>query len=93
MDDSETEAFARAAAARGVKVQIFGMSTDNARAFWNWKFIKGETPELPQTRQMLMRACDTRLTARLTREELDFIADALRAAAQDAKAEPTLKAG
>ena len=42
---------------------------------------------------MLMRACDTRLPARLTREELDFIADALLAAAQDAKAEPTLKAG
>lgn len=93
MDDSETETFARSAAARGVKVQIFGMSTDNARAFWNWKFIPGETPELPHTRQMLMRACDTRLPARLTREELDFIADALLAAAQDAKAEPTLKAG
>ena len=93
MDDSETEAFARAAAAGGVKVQIFGMSTDNARAFWNWKFIAGETPELPHTRQMLMRACDTRLPARLTHEELDFIADALLAAAQDAKAEPALKAG
>ena len=93
MDDSETETFARSAAARGVKVQIFGMSTDSARAFWNWKFIPGETPELPHTRQMLMRACDTRLPARLTREELDFIADALLAAAQDAKAEPALKAG
>lgn len=93
MTDDEATAFASAAATRGVKVQIFGMSTDNARAFWNWQFIGGETPELPQTRKMLMRACDTRLPARLTREELDFIADALLAAAQDAKAEPALKAG
>jgi hypothetical protein len=34
---------------------------------------------------MLMRACDTRLPARLTQPDLDFIADALLAAAQDAK--------
>jgi hypothetical protein len=34
---------------------------------------------------MLMRACDARLPARLTRPELDFIADALLAAAADVK--------
>jgi hypothetical protein len=28
----------------GVKVQVFGLSTDNARAFWNWNFIPGERP-------------------------------------------------
>ncbi|WP_438991413.1 DegT/DnrJ/EryC1/StrS family aminotransferase [Lentibacter sp.] len=93
MTDDEATAFASAAATRGVKVQIFGMSTDNARAFWNWQFIGGETPELPQTRKMLMRACDTRLPARLSREDLDFIAEALLAAAEDAKAKPALKAG
>ena len=32
---------------------------------------------------MLMRACDTRLPARLQQPELDAIADALIAAAQD----------
>jgi hypothetical protein len=30
-----------------------------------------------------MRACDTRLPARLTRPELDFIAEALIAAAEE----------
>jgi hypothetical protein len=34
---------------------------------------------------MLMRACDVRLPARLTRDELDFIADALIAAAAEAR--------
>ncbi|WP_430449324.1 DegT/DnrJ/EryC1/StrS family aminotransferase [Rhodophyticola sp.] len=81
--DADARAFADAAAARGVKVQVFGLSTDNARAFWNWHFIPGDTPELPQTRAMLMRACDVRLPARLQRPELDFIISALIAAAED----------
>ncbi|RMA40982.1 DegT/DnrJ/EryC1/StrS family aminotransferase [Rhodophyticola porphyridii] len=81
--DADARAFADAAAARGVKVQVFGLSTDNARAFWNWHFIPGDTPELPQTRAMLMRACDVRLPARLQRAELDFIIGALIAAAED----------
>ena len=82
--DDEAHAFAQAAAGRGVKVQIFGLSEDNARAFWNWQFL-GEIPDLPQTRKMLMRACDARLPARLTRAELDGIAAALTGAAEDVK--------
>ncbi|MCA0045170.1 DegT/DnrJ/EryC1/StrS family aminotransferase [Celeribacter litoreus] len=81
----EAIAFQAAAKARGVSVQVFGLSTDNARAFWNWQFL-GETPELPKTREMLSKACDTRLPARLTEEDCDFIADALLSAAQEVKA-------
>ncbi|MFC2966744.1 DegT/DnrJ/EryC1/StrS family aminotransferase [Acidimangrovimonas pyrenivorans] len=84
--DDEARAFQAAAKARGVSVQVFGLSQDNARAFWNWQFL-GETPELPKTRAMLMRACDTRLPARLSREELDIIAGALVAAAEEVKGE------
>ena len=87
MDEAETRAFAAAAAERGVKVQVFGLSTDNARAFWNWRFLPGPAPELPRTRDMLMRACDVRLPARLTRPDLDFIADALVMAARDVMGE------
>ena len=65
-------------------MQVFGLSTDNARAFWNWRFL-GEPPELPQTRAMLSRACDARLPARLTLEECDRIAAALTGAAEDVK--------
>ena len=86
-DDDLARAFADAAAARGVKVQIFGLSTDNARAFWNWKFIPGETPDLPGTRAMLMRACDVRLPARLQKPELDYIAEALLSAAEEVMGE------
>lgn len=82
--DEETLAFATEAKARGVAVQVFGLSKDNARAFWNWQFI-GYSPELPETRAMLMRACDVRLPARLTMPDLDFIADALTGAAEAVK--------
>ncbi|WP_421704766.1 DegT/DnrJ/EryC1/StrS family aminotransferase [Aliiroseovarius sp.] len=84
--DEDTVAFQDAAKARGVSVQVFGMSQDNARAFWNWQFIGDQGP-LPQTREMLMRACDTRLPVRLKKPELDFIAEALVAAAEDVKGE------
>ncbi|GHG90528.1 DegT/DnrJ/EryC1/StrS family aminotransferase [Pseudodonghicola xiamenensis] len=85
MDGAQTRAFADAAAAAGVKVQVFGMSTDNARAFWNWQFIP-DLPELPQTRAMLMRACDVRLPVYLKPDQLDAIAEVLIAAAAEAAA-------
>ena len=81
--DAQALGFQAAAKARGVSVQILGLSEGNARAFWNWQFL-GEPPHLPKTRAMLMRACDVRLPARLTRAELDYIADALMDAARDA---------
>lgn len=82
--DDETRAFQEAAKSRGVSVQVFGMSEDNARAFWNWQFIGDQGP-LPKTRAMLSRACDTRLPVRLKKPELDFIADAITAAIDDVK--------
>lgn len=82
MDNTQILAFQEAANARGIKVQVFGQSTDNARAFWNWQFVP-EKQELPQTRDMLMSACDVRLPARLKRDELDLISGALTGAAQD----------
>jgi dTDP-4-amino-4,6-dideoxygalactose transaminase len=78
--DAQALAFQATARARGVAVQVFGLSAGNARAFWNWQFL-GDPPELPRTRAMLMRACDVRLPTRLNRAELDLIAEALLAAA------------
>ncbi len=71
--DAQALAFQSEAKRRGVSVQVFGLSDGNARAFWNWEFL-GPAPELPQTRAMLMRACDVRLPTRLSNAELDFIA-------------------
>jgi dTDP-4-amino-4,6-dideoxygalactose transaminase len=76
MGDADIRAFAEAAGAAGVKIQVFGQSRDNARAFWNWGFMP-EQFDLPQTRAMLMSACDTRLPARLTEAECEQVAQIL----------------
>ena len=83
--DAQALDFQNAAKARGIGVQVFGLSEGNARAFWNWQFL-GEVPDLPQTRAMLMRACDVRLPTRLTEEELDYIAAAIVDAAAEVRA-------
>ena len=82
--DDEARAFQHAAQARGVEVQVFGLSADNARAFWNWGFLPPQ-PDLERTRAMLMRACDVRLPARLRRDELDFLATTLVVTAAEVK--------
>ncbi len=69
---------------RGNMISIFGMQGDNARVFWNWKFI-GNVPELPMTRAMLKRACDIRLPISLTRDELDQTVDFILDCVSDAK--------
>jgi dTDP-4-amino-4,6-dideoxygalactose transaminase len=76
MTDAQVHSFVDAVAAVGVKVQVFGLSDDNARAFWNWQFIQ-DLPKLPQTRKMLMRACDVRLPVRLKKEELIAVANVI----------------
>ena len=80
--DAQARRFQAEAKARGVSVQVFGLSEGNARAFWNWQFL-GTPPDLPKTRDMLMRACDVRLPARLTLKECDIIADVLLSAVRD----------
>jgi dTDP-4-amino-4,6-dideoxygalactose transaminase len=80
LNDTDVTAFVAQAADHGVSVQVFGLTQNNARAFWNWEFL-GPQPDLPQTRAMLMRACDVRLPARLTLEDCDYIANALCTAA------------
>ncbi len=82
--DAQALGFQAATRARGVTVQVFGLSEGNARAFWNWQFL-GVVPDLPQTRAMLMRACDVRLPPRLTTAELDYIADAILDAAVEVR--------
>ncbi|MEO0403147.1 MAG: aminotransferase class I/II-fold pyridoxal phosphate-dependent enzyme [Pseudomonadota bacterium] len=83
MNDGEVDAFVSHAAQHGVKVQVFGASADNARAFWNWQFIP-DLPELPKTRAMLMRACDVRLPVHLPTDTLNGVADVLLGAVNSA---------
>jgi dTDP-4-amino-4,6-dideoxygalactose transaminase len=78
LSETSIEHFVQSAGERGVKVQVFGRSSDNARAFWNWQFLE-EVPDLPKTRAMLMSACDVRLPVQLQDSDLDAICDLLDA--------------
>lgn len=69
----------------GLQIQIFGLSIDNARSFWNWKFIAGDKMHLPKTKQMLMRACDVRLPTWLSTDELNAIVDKITSAVNQIK--------
>lgn len=86
MNERETAEYVHLAEKRGVKVQVFGTSPDNARAFWNWQFLN-ETPQLPKTRAMLCKACDVRLPARLTLLQCQTIAEILITVAEEVKTE------
>lgn len=76
LSDEQAHRFVDEAGKHGLSVSVFGLDKHNARAFWNWEFL-GPQPELPKTSSMLMRACDVRLPARLSHEELTTIADIL----------------
>ena len=89
--DDEAHAIVMELKERHLGAQIFGMSTDNARAFWNWQFLPAESipgGDLPQTRTMLKRACDVRLPVRLTLEEVEAVGNAVVDAARAAKSGP-----
>ena len=79
--DDDVDLFVETCKGKGLTVQVFGRSKDNARAFWNWEFL-GPAPDLPQTRAMLARACDCRLPARLSLSECDQVADVILSAAE-----------
>ena len=84
--DGNAEAFRRLARQKGVEVEIFGLSEDNARAFWNWQFLSLREG-LSRTREVLERTCDVRLPVSLERAQLDLIATALVEAAELAVAQ------
>lgn len=84
-DDKNVLDFQERARDKGVEVQVFGLSRDNARAFWNWEFIEPQH-DLEPTRRMLMRACDVRLPTQLEKDALDFIASTLVSVADEVMA-------
>ncbi len=82
--DDEAHDLMRTALDLGIKVSVFGLHNGNARAFWNWRFI-GEIPDLPQTKAMLMRACDVRLPTTLTSDQVKAVADVILSAIDQVK--------
>ena len=79
MNSGEIDLFEKITSLSGLNIQIFGRTKNNARAFWNWKFLP-ETFELPKTRKMLMTACDVRLPPKLSQDECRTVSDIILSA-------------
>lgn len=73
LSSEQIQTFLEALAMEGIGLGVFGIEKDNARCFWNWKYMDGETQELPRTRKMLVTACDLKLPLYLTPEDMRLI--------------------
>jgi len=59
---------------RGVSIQIMGISTNNARCFWNWHFLDpSEREKCTRTREILNSTCDLRLRGFFTNDHIETI--------------------
>ncbi len=56
---------------------------NNARAFYNWRYLGEHMPHLPQTRRAIQNVCDMRLSATLGDAHLNYIVETVRAALDD----------
>lgn len=59
VSEEQIQEFLTECSTHGLPVELFG-NKSNARNFVNWAFAPAEDP-LPQTAEMLKRACDVRL--------------------------------
>jgi dTDP-4-amino-4,6-dideoxygalactose transaminase len=69
LDGGQMETVVERCREAGITISIFGRSQDNARCYWNWKYLE-HTGEHPNTRELLSSTCDMRLPHRL---ELDTV--------------------
>jgi perosamine synthetase len=53
---------------------------DNARAFYNWRYLGEDMPDLPRTKKAIENTCDMRLPSRLQEAHLAYIVAAVRSA-------------
>jgi dTDP-4-amino-4,6-dideoxygalactose transaminase len=63
---------------QGIKIEIF--TGENARSFWNWRFVPQSDGACPRTRDLLSRTIDMRLRIDLDTSEIDRIGGAILAA-------------
>ncbi len=61
---------------RGITLNFFGLSGDNARCFWLWRFFE-QTEDAPITRELLIATADLRLPLAMTANDIDNMAEDL----------------
>lgn len=84
-DAEQMHAFIAHVRSRGVPLSGFA-DPNNARAFYNWRYLGSDMPDLPQTRQAIRNVCDMRLASTLGEAHLAYIVRAVHSAWQEADA-------
>ncbi len=84
-DASQMRAFAERVRESGLPLACFA-DKHNARAFYNWRYLGGDLPDLPQTKRIIDTTCDMRLSYSLEEAHLDYIVSTVRSALQQVDA-------
>lgn len=88
-DALRTQAFAERVRESGLPLACFG-DAQNARAFFNWRYLEDDLPELPQTRRIVESTCDMRLGYWLEDAHLAYIVATVRSALHHVDALPQM---
>jgi dTDP-4-amino-4,6-dideoxygalactose transaminase len=78
----QLQSFVERVRATGVPLAGF-WEANNARAFYNWRYLRDDMPDLPQTRQSLASACDMRLPSNLGDAHFGYIISAIQSALRE----------
>lgn len=84
LTSSQAKIFMDRVRRRGISLYVFGVHPDNARVFWNWKYI-GKIPSLEKTKTMLEFACDMRIPVFFRKDHLDYIAEVILSTLKEIK--------
>ncbi|WP_051261557.1 DegT/DnrJ/EryC1/StrS family aminotransferase [Desulfovibrio inopinatus] len=61
---------------QNIDISVFGIEENNARCYWNWKYIR-ENHDLPNTKCMLIVACDLKLPLYLEENDMVIIGETI----------------
>jgi len=78
-DPPRLQEFVERVRATGVPLAGF-WEAENARAFYNWRYLGNDMPDLPKTRESLANACDMRLPSMLGDEHVAYLTAAILSA-------------
>lgn len=59
---------------QNIGISVFGIEPDNARCYWNWKYLDGEH-DLPETKEILVAACDLKLPLYLDEDDMKIMGE------------------
>lgn len=81
-DVDQMQAFIARVREDGLPLSGFA-DANNARAFYNWRYLGKDMPHLPQTRAAIQNVCDMRLSTTLDKTHLDYLIGSVSNALQE----------